>query len=99
MIHHNLLDKLKSGGLAEIELIAVSTNNRSKSTLSGLGKGFPLPVASSASDGFTHRTYADANALRTHTLAGESCKLSTAVRMGLFEPGGKVGSQQSAISR
>lgn len=101
IIHHNLLDKLKYGGFAEIELIAVSINSRSRSTLNGLGKGFPLPLPlpSSASKGFTHRTYADANALRTHTLAGELCKLSTAARIGLFEPGGKVGSQRSAISR
>lgn len=98
MIHHNLLLKLKSGGFAEIELIPVSINSRSRSTVNGRGNGFRPPL-SLRSSGFTHRMYAEANADRTQTLAGELCRLSTAARMGLFEPGAKVGSQQSAISR
>ena len=88
MIHHSLLLRLNSGGFAEIELIAVSTNNLSKSTPNG-----PGPTS------LPHLRYADANALRTQMLAGESCSPATAARIGLLDPGGKVGSQQSAISR
>jgi hypothetical protein len=55
MIHHNLFDKLKSGGFAEIELIPVSINNRSRSTVNGFGSGL-CPALSLLSSGFTHRT-------------------------------------------
>lgn len=88
MIHHSLLLKLNSGGFAEIEWVAVSTNNLSRSTPNGPGPSSP-----------PHRKYADASALRTQMLAGESCRPATAARIGLLDPGGKVGSQQSAISR
>lgn len=74
-----------------MELIAVSTNNLSRSTLKGLGPA--------SSGGLTHRIYADASAQRTQTLAGESCSPSTAERIGFVVPGGKVGSQQSAMDR
>lgn len=115
-MHHSLFDKLKSGGFAEIEVIAVSTNNFSRSIPNGFGispsshsttpfptRCFPfpflVPAPSLAATGLIHLIYAEANALLTHTLAGESCSPATAVRIGLFDPGGNVGSQQSAMER